>query len=346
MTLYLEIVLQYGAEMRIIRYGAASLFFLGSVFLSQAVFAEPFSVTVVNASTQTKCAEEDNVYIKLQSPDVTKFSFDALQPVYARKVRFSRTAPDFTDCSFGPLIDAQKAKLEGKAPAKKSPPPKLDSKVLYEDDELIIKGVQYPDFWRKTPVPMTINGKSVESRHLIQVFTKRSSLRGKPFEYLVLYPQDGYWRSRMMPVKGRGDNVYGASFLIGPVEEKERPFVDISSIAINTKARRFDLAFARGGSGQLNFNEPTPQAFGIVVSLKRDPANASLPFAAFRSMYVSETNADTARLMWRSAPNAEWRGGLLPSVKQETAMEVKLDRVMPSKHNTLSPDFVFRNFEK
>ncbi len=319
------------------------------MLITTVSFAQSQTVTVINASVETKCAEEDNVYIKLQSPDITKFTFDAVQPVYASKVRFNRRAPDFTNCTFGPLVDAKKAKDQANNTVAVAAPPapfKPASQVLYEDADIIINGIRYPDFWRKTPVPLMVEGKPQENWHLLQVFTKRSKLRGKPFEYLVLYPQDGYWRSRMMPVKGRSENVYGASFLIGPVDEIERPFVEITSININPKARRFDLVFAKGGKGKLEFGEPTPTSFSVNVVLERAATTLNQPFAAVRSMYVSETNADSARLMWRSSPGSEWKGGLLPTVKQEQAVEVKIDRVVPSKHNTLSPDFVFKNFAK
>jgi hypothetical protein len=312
-------------------------------------FAEPQIVTVINATVPTQCAEEDNVYIKLQSPDVTKFTFDAVQPIYAARVRFNRRAPDFTNCTFGPLVDAQKAKEQVKAPAPVAAPPapfKPASQVLYEDNDIIINGIRYPDFWRKSPVPLMIDGKLQENWHLLQVFTKRSKLRGKPFEYLVLYPQDGYWRSRMMPVKGRGENVYGASFLIGPVDEIERPFVEIASINIDPKARRFDVVFAKGGKGKLEFGEPTPTSLSVNVELERSANTLNLPFAAVRSMFVSETNADSARLMVRATPSSDWKGDLLSVAKESQAAEVKIDRVVPSKHNTLSPDFVFKNFAK
>ena len=312
-------------------------------------FAQSQTVTVINASVETKCAEEDNVYIKLQSPDVTKFTFDAVQPVYASKVRFNRRAPDFTNCTFGPLMDAKKVKDQANNPVAVAAPPapfKPASQVLYEDADIIINGIRYPDFWRKTPVPLSINGKPQENWHLLQVFTKRSKLDGKPFEYLVLYPQDGYWRSRMMPVKGRGENVYGASFLIGPVDEIERPFVEISSINIDPKARRFDLVFAKGGKGRLEFGEPTPISLSVNVELERSANTLNQPFAAVRSMFVSENNADSARLMVRATPSSDWKGDLLSVVKEHLAAEVKIDRVVPSKHNTLSPDFVFKNFAK
>ncbi len=316
-----------------------------------ASFANSLLATVENASTTTKCAEEDNVYVKLLSPDIRKFTFDAIQPIYASKVRFNRRAPDFTNCTFGPLVDAQKAKSEIKTPAA-LPPFQPASQVLYEDADIIINGIRYPDFWRKKPVPLTVDGKKQENWHLLQVFTKRSKFGGKPFEYLVLYPQDGYWRSRMMPVqkldkrKKLVDNVYGASFLVGPVDEIERPFVEIASVSIDPKARRFDLVFVKGGSAKLDFGEPTPTSFSVNVTLERVANTLNQPFAAVRSMFVSETNADSARLMWRSSPEGSWQGGLLPTVKQVQASEIKIDRAVPSKHNTLSPDFVFRNFAK
>jgi hypothetical protein len=289
------------------------------------------SVEVLNAGTPTRCAEEDNVYIKFLSDEVTHFIFEATQPRFDRPAHVNKTKPDFSNCHFPPSTDY------------KFTPRKA---VLYEDDNLIVKGITYRSFWRKETARLTIGGKTDGGWHLLQVFSKRTLLHGKPFEFLVLYPTDGYWRARMYPPKGVKENVYGASFLVGPIEEKGRPVSDIESVSFDAAARRFDLKFRRGGAAHLSFGEPDAQALKLDIALDRTGMPTGLPFAGFRSMYVAEDNSDTARLMWRASAGEAMQGGLLPDFKEARAAEVKLDRVVPSRHNTLAPDFVFRDFMK
>ena len=44
--------------------------------------ADDLAVDVQNASKPTLCAEEDNVYLKLISPEVRRFTVEAVHPNY------------------------------------------------------------------------------------------------------------------------------------------------------------------------------------------------------------------------------------------------------------------------
>ncbi len=297
-----------------------------------AARAEPVPVNIANSSVVTKCAEEDNVYVKFLSPDVTSFRIDSVQPHYSGKIRLNKMKPDFSNCKISAAKDFKTTPRDA---------------VLYEDDDIIVKGITYGGFWRKETATVNIGQTHGDGWHLLQVFTKKSRMKnGQPFEFFVMYPSDGYWRSRMMPQKGRKDNVYGASFLVGPIEEQGRPIADVAEVSLDPKARRFDISFRKGGKAHVTFGEPTPEILSVDVKLERDPANASLPFAAFRSMYVSEQNADTSRIMIKEPGSKDFKGGLIHSVKGGKAVEVKLDRVVPSRHNTNAPDFIFKDFNK
>ena len=55
-------------------------------------------VDFLNASRATRCAEEDNVYVKLLGPRITAFRIRAEHPAYINTVTQDSTAPDFTAC--------------------------------------------------------------------------------------------------------------------------------------------------------------------------------------------------------------------------------------------------------
>src|SRR5215467_204414 len=56
---------------------------LAALAAPQCRAAEAVAVTVENASTPTLCAETDNVYLKLASSMVRRFSVEAVHPAYA-----------------------------------------------------------------------------------------------------------------------------------------------------------------------------------------------------------------------------------------------------------------------
>eukprot|EP01037_Dinobryon_pediforme_P020548 gene20548-21208_t len=147
------------------------------------------SVEVTNHSVATKCAEEDNVYYTLAAPKsaagtIAGFSIEARQVPYLGRIVRDSTLPDFTDCSFG----------QDWAPdAHPYTPP---TAVLYEDGQYILKGVVYPDFWRPTVVPVKVGKLTQNFLHLVQLWKKTAS---GPIEFLVFYPQDGYWRLKTLP---------------------------------------------------------------------------------------------------------------------------------------------------
>ena len=66
------------------------------VFLA-GVAAEAHSavaVEFVNASKPTRCAEEDNIYVKVLGAGITAFQIRAEHPPYIGAVRKDSTAPD------------------------------------------------------------------------------------------------------------------------------------------------------------------------------------------------------------------------------------------------------------
>jgi hypothetical protein len=166
---------------------------------------------------------------------------------------------------------------------------------------------------------------------------------GRADEVLVLYPADGYWRARPLPPPNLRWSAYGSSFLIGPVETGPRPLVDIREVAFDPETRTFTLQFARGGGATLKLDRLDQER--IVLDVKLDPPVADGPFAALRSMFVSEGNSDVAHVGWRGEGSDAWRQEPVMDFKRARAAEIWAGRLVPSRHNTSAPDMVFRDFK-
>ena len=293
--------------------------------LGAAKAADQIAVEAINASEPTLCAEKDNVYLKLQSNEVRRFTIEAAHPAYVGTIVTDRWAPDFTSCdmSSDPSFKFEKRRL-----------------TIYETEEWQLVGLTFPSFWRPNQVPVRVGNRTETGFHLLPVWT-RSQERAD--EVLVIYPADGYWRARPLPPQNLRWSAYGSSFLIGPVEVEGRPFVDIKDIAFDPATRTFTLNFARGGSATLRLDKLDQERIVLDVSLSPSIA-ADRPFAALRSMFVSEGNSDVAWVGWRGKGAQSWSQAPVMSFTKASAAELWAGRLAPSKHNTSAPDMVFRNF--
>ena len=149
---------------------------------------------------------------------------------------------------------------------------------------------------------MRIGTRVEKGLHLLQVWMIRP-MGGE--EVLVLYPQDGYWRLRPLAPAGLAPTAFGSSFLIGPVEVEGRPIVRIREVAFDPKARTFTLAFERGGAATVKMASTDQNRHTLEVAL--DKAVDGRPFAALRSMYVTDFNNDVARIAVREKGAKGWR---------------------------------------
>ena len=75
-----------------------------------------------------------------------------------------------------------------------------------------------------------------------------------------------------------------------------------------------------------------------------DQAVTGRPFAALRSMYVTEFNNDVARIAVREKGAKGWREEPILGFKKATATDIWAGRTAVSRHNTSSPDMVFSGF--
>jgi hypothetical protein len=287
--------------------------------------ADQLAVEAVNASEPTLCAEKDNVYLKLQSGDVRRFTVEAVHPAYIGTIVVDRWAPDFTNCDMSkdPVFKFEKRRL-----------------TIYETEEWQLVGLTFPSFWRPHQVPVRVGSRIESGFHLLQLWTRYQE---RAEEVLVIYPADGYWRARPLPPQNLRWSAYGSSFLIGPVEVEGRPFVDIRDIAFDPATRTFTLNFARGGSATLRLDKLDQERIVLDVNLAQAVA-APRPFAALRSMFVSEGNSDVAWIGWRGKGGQSWSQSPVMSFGKTNAAELWAGRIAPSRHNTSAPDMLFRNF--
>src|SRR5204862_3433155 len=94
--------------MRRVRSAALAIMF--AAFAAPALAADDVAVDVQNASTPTLCAETDNVYVKLTSPEVRRFVIEAVHPNYIGTIVVDRSAFDLHNCpelKAAPIITEQ-----------------------------------------------------------------------------------------------------------------------------------------------------------------------------------------------------------------------------------------------
>ena len=294
---------------------------------AQAASPNGIAVEVTGASEPVLCAEKDNVTVNFASPQVRGFRIEAAHPAYIGMLQRDSFEADWTACDMSG--DAAHAS------AVASP----TRKTIYEEPEIWVVGWTMPTYWRPATATVRIGDRVEKGLHLLQVWMIRP-MGGE--EVLVLYPQDGYWRLRPMAPEGRAPTAFGSSFLIGPVEIDQRPIVRIKEVAFDPKARTFSLAFEKGGVAIVTLAKPDSNRHALDIAF--DKPIAGQPFAAVRSMYVTEFNNDVARISLREKDAKGWREEPVMGFKRALATDVWLGRTSPSRHNTSSPDMVFEKF--
>jgi len=287
---------------------------------------EPVAVEVTNTSEPVLCAEKDNVSINLASKEVRRLRIEALHPAYLGSVQRDRFEADWSGC--GAPGDP--------APAPPEPPRRT---TLYEDIELWVVALRFSTFWRPATAIVRIGERVETGVHLLQVWRIRP-MGGE--EVAVLYPQDGYWRLRPLAPPGMAPTAFGSSFLVGPVEVEGRPIVKIREVVFDPSSRSFTLKYERGGAARVRMVAVDQQRHTLEITLAA--AIDGRPFAALRSMFVTDFNNDVARVAVREKGAKGWREEPIMAFKGGSAVEVWAGRIAPSRHNTSSPDMVFSGF--
>ena len=287
----------------------------------------PLAVEVTNASEAESCAEKDNVTVTFGSRELRRFRIEAAHPAYIGAVSGDGESrePDWTDCDI----------LHGD----EAPPPTERRVTFYESPFLWVTGYEFSDYWRRRDVPVRIGDRVEHNLTMVQLWV---FVRGKAEQVLVFYPTDGIWRIHPLPPSHLSWSAYGSSFFVGPVEMKERPVVEIKEVVFDPSSKSFRLTFANGGHGEVKLADLDESHITLDVSFDRTIENQ--PFAALRSMYVTEFNADVARIALQRPEAKSWLEEPIMKFEHAKATKAWMGRLLPSRHNVSAPDLVFSGF--
>lgn len=297
-----------------------------SLTAANAATLDGLAVEVENKSEPVLCAEKDNITLAMTSPEVKSFRIEATHPAYIGALQLDRFAADWTACDMkgDPVFPATPRRV-----------------TFYESIDLWLVGYTFPGFWRPNDVTFKVGDRVEKGLHMVQLWML---VNGRSEEVLVVYPPDGYWRARPLPPGHMRWSAYGSSFLVGPIEDKGRPVVEMKEISFDPKTKTFQMNFAKGGSAKLTVSKIDDDAQAIDVSFDKPITGG--PFAALRSMYVTEFNADSARVAVRGPDQAGWREEPIMAFKAAKATDIWAGRLVPSRHNTSAPDMIFNGFSK
>src|SRR4029077_9835211 len=110
-----------------------------------ALAADDLAVDVINASEPTLCAEKDNVYLKLSSPEVRRFTVVAVHPNYVGTIVVARSTFDLGNCpdlAAAPFITEKPRRV-----------------TIFETPDLQLIGLTIPNFWRQNILPVRVGDR-------------------------------------------------------------------------------------------------------------------------------------------------------------------------------------------
>jgi hypothetical protein len=295
---------------------------------AQPPSSEPLAVEVTNASTPMSCAEADNVIINFASADVRSFRIGAVPPAYIGSVGADSRTANWADCEIIPH-------------GAEVPRPTERRVTFYESPFMWVTGYEVSDYWIRRDVPVRIGDRVEHNLTMLQLWV---FVQGKAEQVLVLYPTTGYWRIHPLPPPNLAWTSYGSSFVVGPIEARESPMVDLKEISFHPESRTFRLAFADGGVGTVRVSEINDEQ--IVLDVGFDRAIKDKPFATLSSMYITEFNSDVARIALQRPDEKTWLEAPIMAFSATRATKAWMGRVSPSRHNNSAPDMVFSGFSK
>jgi hypothetical protein len=225
-----------------------------------------------NHSYCTTCPEEDNINIPLYGDDVSHFRIIATHPTYDFTV--DNCAADFSGCGLA------------QSPA----PHDVTCNPLWDDGINVITVCNDSDWWLPQAMSVTVGSENLAGHRL--VWNRKIADEASWPEVLVFY-QDGNMRLKPHPPSGVADVCFGSSVIVGPAPaDPERPYVEIETIVVDPAAKTLDITYRGKGSAQMELAVDRNEA---QVDVRAD-YDTSVSFATFRSMYVAEDKADTARV--------------------------------------------------
>ncbi len=204
--------------------------------------------------------------------------------------------------------------------------------TLYDDGKVKVQAVHI-DFWWRAPQAMRIGvlgGATNNNSHYLRISRKEPTLSGYN-EIFVLY-EDGNARIIPFPPESLPWVPYGASVILGPTVEGDRPVAPINTLTVDPNDLRVDIGYEDGATARVEMYVDRERNVVDVSGITYNTETQS--FARLRSMWVHDGKSDLDRVASRDGVHPISRGW-----DTLAGSWWRFFREVPSYHNTYCPDF-------
>ena len=282
------------------------------------------SCNAINNSYTTMCAEFDNVNIPLFG-NINSFVIEATHPKYNVGGDYS-CASNFTNCPTDPTYTNY--------------PFPAYVYTLFDDGETVMQAIREAYWWQPRGMNASVNSNTpVNDIHYVRIYRKIDGSNEWP-QFFVLY-SDGNARLIPHPPVESASVCFASSVIIGPSTIAERPTANISSVRYISSLKKMEVTYRDGGSAILSLNEVNRSIARVKVTVNF--STDKLPFATFRSMYVSDGNADVDHVRWQDV-NGVIHDERIMMFQGGEGSNWSFYRNNWSKHNPSGPDIAIKNF--
>jgi hypothetical protein len=267
------------------------------------LFSPPELGFIRNNSSMTLCAEEDNIDIPLYYPNLTAYRLIATHPTYL-PTNVTDKGKNCTNCQC-----TNKTSI---------------AKKIYDDGNVIIEAVKESPWWRNEE-GMNITAKggmSMSNATYFRIYKLIDKGYGDYPQIFVLY-EDGNSRIIPEPPLDLKNVTFGSSVILG--------LLDIDNVEIDPSNLAMDIAYSDKTTAHVELQVDRTRNIVEVSNITYDTSNH--PFARFRSMWVTDGNADIDHIRTRD--------GVFPIMGGWTELKGtwwQFFRKVPSIHNTYCPD--------
>jgi len=204
-----------------------------------------------------------------------------------------------------------------------------------DGDTIVVEAVREASWWRPRGMVASCDNKTEIDIHYVRVYKKIADANEWP-QFFVLY-MDGNLRLIPHPPVGVPSVCFGSSVIIGSASVASRPLAEIASVRYLKPSNTLEVVYQTGGSALLSLQDVdrTRARVGISVNYPTDTA----PFATFRSMFVTDGNADTDHVLWTAASGSAHDDAIL-TFSGGGGTEWFFYLRTPSQHNTSAPDIL------
>ena len=274
--------------------------------------SSPMLGFILNDSSTTLCAEEDNINLPLYYKNITAYRIIATHPTYLLTEMIDK-GKNCTNCPNYVNFTTQAQKI-------------------YDDKNVIIETVIETPWWRQGH-GMNVSIKGDIPNHnvtYLRIYKLINETDGDYPQVFVLY-EDGNARIIPQPPIGMKKVTFGSSVILGATEKQERHFVDIDLVDVDPKNLSMDILYKDKTRSHVELQVNRAQNTVEVSKITYD--TSSHPFARFRSMWVKDGNADIDHIRTQDE--------VFPIIGTPTKLNGtwwQFFKTVPSIHNTYCPD--------